>query len=400
MVPLLQGITVLEISSVVMGPFAGQVLADLGAEVIKIEPLAGDLARQTHPTSPSGGLSALYSNNNRNKKVIALDLKAESGRAIAKRLLAKCDVFLHNLRIDAIERLGLGYEAAIVINPQIIYCSAIGYGQKGRYRDRPAFDDVIQAACGLAGLSQRMGSVPQFVPTIVADKVGALYTVYGVLAALIGRLKGNKAAIKVEVPMFEALTSFVLNEHLAGATFANSDISAGYNRVLSPNRKPHKTKDGWLVVLPYTTEQWMRFLKEIGRNDILNEKWFQDAMERACRIDFLYGEISGSLAAKTTDGWIETLSALDVPFSRVNTIDDVLADPHLNDVNFFALNGDYPAEVKRAIPQPVLFEGVDKKPDRAAPTLGFDSRKILKFCEYNAAEIEDLFARGIVRESV
>jgi crotonobetainyl-CoA:carnitine CoA-transferase CaiB-like acyl-CoA transferase len=400
MIPLLQGITVLEITSVVMGPFAGQVLADLGAQVIKIEPLAGDMSRDAHPRSPEDGLSAMYLNNNRNKKIIALDLKDEAGRAIAERLMARCDVFLHNLRMDAIERLGLGYEAAVAINPRIIYCSAIGYGQNGRYKDRPAFDDVIQAACGLTGLSQRLGSDPQFVPTIIADKVGALYTVYGIMAALIGRLRGNNAAIKVEMPMFEALTSFMLNEHLAGATFAHSNIPAGYSRLLSPNRRPHKTKDGWIVVLPYTGDQWTRFLKETGRQDILNEPWFKNAAERAGRIDYLYGEMSRALAMRNTDDWVATLSALDIPFSRVNTIEDLLADPHLNDVGFFKLNGAHPAEVGRSIPQPVTFEGVAAQPDRAAPALGSDSREILGMCGYNPSEIDDLITHDIVRENL
>lgn len=395
MTPLLDGVRVLELSTVVMGPFAGQILADLGAEVIKIEPLSGDLARQTQAAARSG-MGAMYLNNNRNKKVIAVDLKSERGKAIGLRLAARSDVFLHNMRVRAIERLGFGHEAMSALNPNLIYCSAIGFGQGGRYRDRPAFDDVIQSASGLAALSTYQGMDPQFMPTIVADKVGALYTVYGVLAALIGRAKGRTGGVKVEVPMFEALVSFVLNEHLAGATFGN-DAEMGYDRIFSLNRRPHRTKDGWIAVLPYTGEQWKRFFTEAGRDDILQAPWFSNTAERAKRIDFLYGQVAEVVATRTTGEWIEVLSKLDIPWSEVSRFDDLLNDPHLADVGFFAPKGDYPPEVKRTLPQPVLFEGVETRPDRAAPPLGADCREILEIAEYPQGEIDDLIASGVVR---
>ncbi|PVM82916.1 CoA transferase [Caulobacter endophyticus] len=396
MTPLLSGIRVVELSAVVMGPFAGQILADLGAEVIKIEPLGGDIARTAAPVGAGGG--AMFLNNNRNKKVIAVDLKSAEGQAIAQRLVEECDVLLHNMRVDAIERLGLGFEAARALNPAIIHCSAIGFGQGGRYRDLPAFDDIIQAASGLAGLSTNFGHDPQFVPTNLADKVGALYTVYGVLAALVARAGGRREAMRIEAPMFEAVTSFLLNEHLAGATFGETGEGMGYKRLFARDRRPYRTLDGWLAVLPYTQPQWTRFFAEAGRSDILEAPWFADPVERNRRIGALYGELSGILATRSTRDWVETLTRLDIPCSPVRSMQDLIDDPHLADIGFFTPSGDYPPDVTRALPQPVVFEGVERVPDRAAPSLGADTREILAACGYDQRQIDGLAARGVIHD--
>lgn len=393
MIPLLEGVRILELSAVVMGPFAGQVLADLGAEVLKVEPLEGDVARSSRPEA--AGMGALYVNNNRNKRTIALDLKSADGRAVLERLIRRSDVLLHNMRSDAAERLGLGFEAVAAINPHIIHCSAIGFGQRGRYRGRPAFDDVIQAASGLAGLSQHHGDEPRFVPTILADKVGALYAVYGILAALVARGRGRSQAIRVEVPMFEALASFLLNEHLAEASFEESG-KVGYARVLSRDRRPYRTRDGWIAVLPYTLEQWRRFLVEVERTDVLTQPWFEQADGRHQHIDYLYGVIAAVLPQRDTASWLATLSRLDVPCSQVNRPEDLLHDPHLRDVGFFEVGAGYPSQIKRMLPQPVVFDGIAPKQDSPPPRLGADTLDVLRDCGYSASEIEDLMARDVV----
>ncbi len=397
MTPLLSGIHVLELSAVVMGPFAGQILADLGAEVIKIEPLSGDIARAAAPVS--GGRGAMFLNNNRNKKVIALDLKSPEGRAIVERLVRRSDVLLHNMRVEALDRLGLGFEATRALNPRIVHCSAIGFGQGGRYRDRPAFDDIIQAASGLAGLSTRFGQDPSFIPTNLADKVGALYTVYGVLAALIARSSGQADAIRIEAPMFEAVTSFLLNEHLAGATFGEDGDGMGYKRLFARDRRPYRTLDGWIAVLPYTHKQWTRFFLETERTDILEASWFADDIERNRRIEHLYAHLASALVERTTADWIQVLTGLDIPCSPVREIDDLIDDPHLADVGFFAPNGDYPEGVTRALPQPVIFEGVERRPDRAAPSLGADTREVLTDCGFEPAEIEQMLRSGVILDA-
>jgi crotonobetainyl-CoA:carnitine CoA-transferase CaiB-like acyl-CoA transferase len=397
MTPLLSGIRILELSAVVMGPFAGQILADLGAEVIKIEPISGDIARAAAPVC--GGRGAMFLNNNRNKKVIALDLKSPEGRAIVERLVQRSDVLLHNMRVEALDRLGLSFEATRALNPRIVHCSAIGFGQGGRYRDRPAFDDIIQAASGLAGLSTRFGQDPSFIPTNLADKVGALYTVYGVLAALVARANGQAEALRIEAPMFEAVTSFLLNEHLAGATFGQDGDGMGYKRLFARDRRPYRTSDGWIAVLPYTHKQWSRFFLEIGRVDIVAEPWFADDVERNRRIEHLYAHLASALVERGTAAWIEVLTHLDIPCSPVREIDDLIDDPHLADVGFFSPNGDYPKGVTRALPQPVIFEGVARHPDRAAPSLGADTREVLTDCGFEAAEIEQMLRSGVILDA-
>lgn len=379
-----------------MGPFAGQILADLGAEVVKIEPPGGDIARN-NSRSPMSGRGAMYVNNNRNKKTISVDLKTPEGLEVVNRLIAGSDVFLHNMRVEAVNRLGLDYERVRAIRPDIIYCAAIGFGQKGRYRARPAFDDIIQAASGLAGLSLHFGQPPQFFPTIVADKVAALYVVYGVLAALLARSRGETTGLKVEAPMFEALVSFLLNEHLADATFSDDVESAGYNRILSANRRPYRTADGWIAVLPYTREHWERFLRETGRTDILDADWFAEPTQRTAHIDFMYGEVASAMSQRTTLEWMAVLSELDIPCSEISSFADLLRDPHLEDVGFFSVDEGYPAEIRRALPQPVTFEGVESRPDSAAPVLGAHTREVLAACGYSPGEIDALERRGVVQ---
>lgn len=398
MIPLLAGTRILELSAVVMGPFAGQILADLGAEVIKVEPIEGDVARASQPQSQSGanGMGALYVNNNRNKRGIALDLKSQGGKAIIDKLIQRSDVLLHNMRPDAADRLGLSFDAVAAINPRMIYCSAIGFGQRGRYRGRPAFDDVIQAAAGLAGIAEHNGEDPRFIPTILADKVGALHAVYGILAALVARAHGRQEALRVEVPMFEALTSFVLNEHLAAATF-QEDGKVGYSRVLSPDRRPYRTRDGWIAVLPYTAEQWRRFLVEAGRADVLDQPWFHPADSRHAHIDYLYSVIASVLPQRDSAAWLEVLSRLDIPCSQVNRLEDLLEDPHLHDVDFFHVGERYPSNIKRMLPQPVVFGGVAPLADIPPPALGEDTRTVLRECGYSDTEIADLLAQGIAR---
>ncbi|QDX27523.1 CoA transferase [Sphingomonas suaedae] len=393
MLSLLKGIRVVEVGAVVLGPYAGQILADLGAEVVKVEPLEGDIARYAHPTGAGGG--ALFVNNNRNKKMVALDLKSPDGRAALTALIETADVIFHNMRVDAAERLGLGFEAVAAINPRVVHCAAIGFGQRGSYRDRPAFDDIIQAASGIAGLGAATAGEPRFVPTILADKVAALHAVYGILAALVARANGREGPIKVEVPMFEALAAFLLNEHLAAATF-DPDGAVGYPRILSPHRRPFRTADGWIAVLPYTDRQWRAFLTEVERTDVIAQDWFADPRQRPAQIDTLYALVAEALPARTTDAWIEALEARDVPCSRVAELGDLLTDPHLAEIGFFDVPEGYGEGVVRMLPQPVVFEGVEASLDTAPRALGADSRQILRDCGLDERQIERLIAAGVV----
>jgi crotonobetainyl-CoA:carnitine CoA-transferase CaiB-like acyl-CoA transferase len=395
MTPLLTGIRVVDITSIVLGPFAGQVLADLGADVIKVEPLEGELARSVYPVSPDG-MGAMFANNNRNKKSLALDLKSAAGKEVLRKLIASANVLLHNMRVDAITRLGFGFEAVKAINPRIIYCSAIGFGQDGPYRDRPAYDDVIQAASGLAMLPAHVGGTPAYVPSVVADKVASLYAVYGVLAAVAAQARGQIEAVDVEVPMFESLVGFLLNEHLAAATFSAEPKGAGYHRLFSPDRKPYRTSDGWVAALPYTGDQWRRLLAEIGRADIAAEPWFQDAGERSRRVAELYRVLGAAVLERSTADWLETFARLDIPYSKVNDLDDLLADPHLNAVGFFEPGALAEAGIARTLRQPVVFRGAPRAPDRPAVAVGADTDGVLAGLGYSGDEIAALKASGAV----
>lgn len=394
MIGLLQGIRVIEVGAVVLGPYAGQILADMGAEVIKVEPLEGDIARHAHPQGTGGG--ALFVNNNRNKRMLAIDLKRPEGRQVLARLIERADVLFHNMRLEAAERLGLGFDAVAAINPHIVHCAATGFGKDGPYRDRPAFDDIIQAASGAAGLAAQHGSPPRFMPTIVADKVAALHAVYGILAALLARQRGQAGPFQVEVPMFEAMVSFLMNEHLAAATFAE-DGSTGYSRVVSVNRRPFATADGWIAVMPYTTEQWRRFLALVGRDALCAEPWFCDPQARQARIDELYALLAESLPARTTAAWLEALSARDIPCSRIALPDDLLDDPHLASIGFFDPPPGYPEGIARAVPQPVRFVAAPVAPDIPPRPIGVDGRAILAECGCDDAAVDAMIAGGIVR---
>ena len=395
MTPLLQGVRILEVGSIVLGPYAGQILADLGAEVIKVEPLQGDFARESHPRGTRSD-GALFVNNNRNKRALAIDLKRQEGRAAFARLLARSDVLLHNMRADAAEHLGLTCDAATRVNPRIIHCAALGYGQGGRYRERPAYDDIIQAASGIAALAAGPDGAPAFVPTILADKVTALHVVHGILAALLARARGFAGAIAIEVPMFETMVGFLMNEHLAGATFARQGAT-GYPRILAADRRPFRTADGWIAVLPYTAEQWRRFLEVIGRADVCEQSWFQDARVRQSRVDELYAIAAAALPRAATDEWIAALSARDIPCSRVNSLEDLLRDGHLADVGFFHVDPSYPDDIARALRQPIRFSGIEPCWDRPPPALGADSRAVLQQCGLEPAEIDALIEDGVVK---
>lgn len=394
MTPLLNGILVIEVGSVVLGPCAGQLLGDFGAEVIKIEPLNGDIARDAHPRG--NGVGALFVNNNRNKKSLAIDLKQPEGRAVLDRLVRRADILLHNMRWDAASRLGLDFETIRQANPRIIHCAASGFGREGRYRNRPAFDDIIQAASGLAGLSSRTGEDPRFIPTNIADKVAALYTVQSILAALFARESGREGAIGIEIPMFEAVVSFLMNEHLGAATF-DLDGEPGYPRILSSVRGPYRTSDGWLAVLPYTTAQWRRFLREAGKAEVCNENWFADSAQRQARSATLYRLIGEVLPERTTAEWMAALEPLDIPCSEVERLEDLLEDPHLQDIDFFRPPPGYPIGICRVAPQPAHFTGVTGSPDRPPPDLGADTQAVLAQCGFQQDEIDRLIEGGIVR---
>lgn len=364
----LHGIRVLDLSTVIAGPYAGQILGDMGADVVKVEPPQGDIMRAAGPAR-SPGMGAAFLNSNRNKAGLVLDLKRPDDLARLSDLARTADVVLLNMRPAAAKRLGIAYEDLAALNPRLVYCAIVGYGQDGPYRDRPAYDDIIQAATGWSGLEAQIGGTPRYAPTIVADKTTALYAVGAINAALLHVARTGEGQY-VEVPMFEVTASFLLVEHLGGRTFVPPEGPAGYARLLSRHRRPYPTKDGYLSVLPYTATHWRRFFEVAGRPDWAADPRLADDATRAGIIDELYERVAACLPERTSAEWMGMLPASDIPCSPVNSVDDLIADEHLAAVGFF-VPVTHPTEGEvLTVRCPVRFSRTPCEVGAGAPPLG------------------------------
>jgi crotonobetainyl-CoA:carnitine CoA-transferase CaiB-like acyl-CoA transferase len=389
----LDGVRVIELASVVLGPWACQVLGDLGADVVKVEPPAGDSNRRVGPArSPLMG--ALFLACNRNKRSVVLDAKQPLGREALLRLIAGADVLVHNLRPASLARLGLQYRALAALNPRLIFCGTYGYGARGPYADRPAYDDSVQAASGVAGLAERLGGEPAFVPTIMADKTTALAVVGAVTAALYARERTGQGQ-EVEVPMFETMVAYLMVEHLYGATFDPPAGRPGYTRLLTPRRRPHRTLDGCLAVLPYLDDHWQAFCDVAGRPDLAADPRFATLAARAEHIDEVYAETGRIVATRTTAEWLDRLGAAGVPVTAVRSLDDLLADEHLLATGFWQFL-EATSEGRLRMPGvPMRFEATPGTIRRAPPRLGEHSAEVLREAGLSAEEIEALARGGV-----
>ena len=392
MIPLLKGLRILDLTTVILGPYATQILGDLGAEIIKVEPPEGDSMRPVAPVA-APGISAIFANSNRNKRSIALDLKAAEGRNALMKLIPTADAFLHNMRQRALDRLGFSYAAVSACHSTIVYAAAVGFGRHGRYAGKPAYDDVIQAASGFAGLFEMRDGTPVYAPSIAADKVSGLHFAYAVLAALLYRERTGKSPGYVEVPMFELMAAFSLCEHLGEATFDDGG-KVGYTRVLSPGRRPYRTKDGWVAVLPYTERNWRKILAEIGAPEVAELAWFKEPTERSRRVDELYAILANALPQRSTAEWLAVFERLDVPSEPVRKPADLLDDPHLREVGFFAPNFAHATPVKRAMRIAMNVTDVASEPDLPPPPLGADGADILREAGCTAKEIAAALRRS------
>lgn len=371
----LDGVRVLDLTSVVLGPVATQVLADFGADVIKVESPEGDLMR-ANGVSKHAGMSSIYLTLNRNKRSMVLDLKLEQDKAVLRQLIEKADVLVHNMRLSAIERLGFGYEAVAGINPRIVYCVATGFGQDGPHRDKPAFDDIIQAACGLVALDADDGAPPHLFPSLIADKTTGLALANAVLAALLYRERRGVGQF-VEVPMLETMTSFVMAEHMGGLCFDPAPAAAGYARLLKGGRRPLRTCDGWICALPYTDRHWQSFLKVAGREDLAEKYRVDDRAQRNANIRQLYQHLAEIMPLRSTAEWMEILDALDVPATPLYTLDQLPEHPHLRAVGLFQ-DTEHPTEGRLREMRPAThFSATPLSIRRHAPNLGEHTEEIL-----------------------
>ncbi len=383
----LAGIRILDMTSVVNGAYGVQILADQGADVIKIEDPGsgrgdgGDIMRWAGhlPEGAPRGMGPIFLTINRNKRSVVLDLKQDSAKRALRRLIKTCDVLATSVRYEGMTRLGLSYEEVAAIRPDIVYVHAAGYGSEGVYAGEPAYDDLIQSASGLADVLPRTDGnpTPRILPTLVADKVSGLFFSQAVTAALFHRERTGEGQF-VEVPMFECVTSFLLVEHLYDNTFQPPTGQWGYQRVINPNRKPFRTKDGYIGLLPYTDKQWDQFFDAAGFGEqIKSDPRFADYSSRAKHTHELYGLIDQAAATKTTQEWLDILKPLSIPVVKTNGLADLPDDPHLKSVEFFQTYDLPGVGHYRQIKPPVKFSKSPSNIRRHPPKLGEHTEEVL-----------------------
>lgn len=368
----LAGIRVVDLTSMVFGPYATQIMADMGADVIKVEPPSGDDTRNIS-RGPVPGMSGVFVNVNRGKRSVVLDIKSAEGKEALRRLIAGADVFIHSMRAKAIARLGFDYAAVAAIKPDIIYTNCYGYSRRGPDADKPAYDDTIQAECGVPHVQQLMTGEPAFVATIMADKVAGLTALYATTMALFHRERTGEGQ-EVEIGMFETMASFMLVEHANGAMFTPALGPAHYHRAAAPSRKPYKTKDGHVAALIYNDKHWKLFTERVKPDWVTPD--MATLAQRALQIDKVYTHLGQTFLERTTDEWVALLEELGIPTSRLQTTDELFDNAHLNAIGFF--------ETIESKQGPVRFPGVptwfSQTPGKVAgptPLVGEHTHEIL-----------------------
>ena len=389
----LAGFRVLDLSAVVLGPFATQILGDYGAEVIKVESPAGDLMR-LNGFSLHRGMSSIFLTLNRNKRSLALDLQTPEGADVLRRLIPTVDVLVHNMRVEAIERLGFGYDAVAALNPTIVYCAATGFDQDGPHAGRPAFDDIIQAGSGLAAVASTGRAAPDYVPSLIADKTTGMAVVNAVLAALLHRERSGRGQY-VEVPMLETTTAFVLAEHIGGLAFEPSPAPPGYARLLEGGRKPARTKDGYIAMLPYSAGHWRAFFEAAGRPALADELAHEDRLKRNANNAKLYASVQEIMPERTTAEWMAICEERDIPATPIYTLDQLPEHPQLKAVGLFQLS-EHPSEgTVRQVRPATKFADTPAAIRRHAPGHGEHTDEILREAGLSDAEIAQLHDKKI-----
>ncbi len=394
----LAGVKVVELSSVLMGPWACQILGDLGADVIKVEPPTGDSTRGIGPARHPG-MSAFFLNLNRNKRSVVLDLKTPKGHKAFLAVVKSADVLIYNVRPQAMRRLGLDYETLREVNPRLIHLGAFGFGEDGPYAKKPAYDDLIQGLTALPSLSADAGDgVPRYVPVTIVDRTVALHVVNAVLAALLDQ-RTSGVGQAVEVPMFESMAQLVLGDHLQGHTFVPPMGPMGYDRLLVRERRPYKTKDGYICVLVYNDRHWEAFCDLMGRPELWRtDPRLSDITRRTKHIQELYGMVADAMATKTTTEWMELLEKADIPANPLHTPNSLLSDPHLNAIGFFG-ETEHPSEGRlKTLQIPGRWSRTPPSVRSQAPRLGEHSAEILREAGFDEGEVEQMLRENVTMQ--
>lgn len=388
----LAGIRILDLTSVILGPYGTQILADFGADVIKVEPPEGDIMRHVGPMR-NPAMGHVYLNINRNKRSIALDLKQAPARDALLKLCKTADVLVSNIRPAAMARLGLGPDDVLKANPKIVYVNVTGYGAGGRYNGKPAYDDLIQGMSGIAAITRdAWGGEPRYMPSTIADRTTGLYMANAISAALVQRERSGKGQ-SVQVPMFEVMAEYVLGDHLGGLVFDPPVGPHYYPRLVSPHRRPYATSDGYVCTLIYTDPQWRAFFKILGAPELMQDERFRNHGSRAEHIDRVYEFVSETLKTKTTAEWMKLLDEADIPVMPLHSIHSLIDDPHLKDVGFFKLV-DHPTEGRiRSTQVPGSWSDCELSVRRLAPNLGEHTDEVLREAGFSEHEISKLKPR-------
>jgi len=396
----LEGIRIIDLTTVVMGPYATQILGDFGADVIKVEaPPGGDVTRYAG-RGRSRGMGPLFLQLNRNKRSIVLDLKQREGLEALLRLCRTADVLAYNVRPQAMERLGLGYDEVRKVNPRIIYAGMFGFSRRGPYAAKPAYDDLIQGLSGFSATFSRLsGDVPRYFPVNFVDRTTGIYAVGVILAALFHRERTGEGQA-VDIPMFETMTQFILGENLYGESFVPPLGPMGYDRILAPERRPFATKDGYVCAVIYNDKQWKAFFTLAGKADVFHSTpQYQTFAGRISCINELYRFAAEVFQTRTTGEWIDLLTEADIPVAPMNTLDSLLQDPHLKATGFFPIV-EHPSEgTIRLMRSPAEWSATPPLMRRHVPRLGEQSAEILAEVGYRPAEIESLIKKGIILEN-
>ena len=389
----LSGYRIVDLTTVVLGPYATRILGDMGAEVVKVEPPEGDMLREIGPRK-SPGMAPIHLALGSSKRSVVLDLKRPRARAALMRLAAGADAFVHSMRAGAIARLGLTYDEIRAVRPDIVYCGACGFGSGGPYAGRPAYDDLIQGMCGIADLMGRVtGGPPRYAPTIVADKTVGLFVANAVLAALLHRERTGEGQ-EIEVPMFETMVSYVMVEHLWERTLRPDDGTLGYVRMLAPNRRPFRTRDGYLCMLAYTDRHWKAFFALAGCPELSADPRYANISARTENVVELYATAEELLGERTTADWLADLEEAEIPAGPVNALEDLLTDPHLAGQELFR-RVDHPSEADTLqIGPTVRFSRSPAGVRRPAPRLGEHTVQVLREAGLDENAIDDLLDEG------